>query len=118
MTQQENEKAKDLQTLIDKQEKSLSEAFDYYIENKLPLSQVYIRQTEFLRKSMEIAYMRGAESFTKYVNENRPHSWACTEDCCVCEGGIFMRDLEKLFLPNFKQQLQSPEPEGEKERGV
>lgn len=91
MTQQENEKAKDLQTLIEEQEKLMLEKFGHiYMESKhfqavreVSFADITVDIKAFLRKSMKIAYMRGAESFTKYVNENRPHSWACTEDCCV-----------------------------------
>jgi hypothetical protein len=97
-----------------------------YMESKhfqavreVSFADITVDKKAFLRKSMKIAYMRGAESFTKYVNENRPHSWACTEDCCVCEGGVFMRDLEKLFCltssNNSNHQSQKARKRGEYE---
>ncbi len=105
MTQQENEKARDLQTLIEEQEKLMLEKFGHiYMESKhfqavreVSFADITVDIKAFLRKSMKIAYMRGAETFGEQLKLSHD---------------MFYRSLSPVImeeLAEFKKQLQSPE---------
>jgi len=105
-----------LQTLIEEREKEFDEACDKMTDEgglqkddwSSELSVTAVK--DFLRKSMEMAYIKGAENYSEYLKNH-------TKDHDVLEKTIrWMPQRLDVQLSLFKQQLQSPEPEGEKER--